>query len=48
MEPHPNSYTFSKRLAETIVADMHPKIPAMIIRPSIGKHFLLVILKTNN
>lgn len=41
MEPHPNSYTFSKRLAETIVADMHPKIPGIIVRPSIGKGDLI-------
>ncbi|XP_025834434.1 putative fatty acyl-CoA reductase CG5065 [Agrilus planipennis] len=33
--PHPNSYTFSKRLAETIVYDAGHDLPATILRPSI-------------
>lgn len=38
LKPHPNSYTYSKRLAETLVANSYPKIPACIVRPSIGKN----------
>lgn len=34
--PHPNCYTFSKRLAECIVAEAYNDIPTVITRPSIG------------
>jgi alcohol-forming fatty acyl-CoA reductase len=34
---HPNTYTYTKRLAEILVKDEHEKIPVCIIRPSIGK-----------
>ncbi|XP_072930588.1 putative fatty acyl-CoA reductase CG5065 [Epargyreus clarus] len=33
--PHPNCYTFSKRLAESIVEDAYADLPAVIVRPSI-------------
>lgn len=33
--PHPNTYTYSKRLAETLVANEYPNIPCCIARPSI-------------
>lgn len=35
LHPHPNTYTYSKRLAETLVANEYPNIPCCIIRPSI-------------
>lgn len=34
--PHPNCYTYSKRLAETVVAEAYDEIRAVIARPSIG------------
>lgn len=37
IDPHPNTYTFTKRLAEMIVSDMNDKLPVIIGRPSIGK-----------
>ena len=37
IDPHPNTYTFTKRLAEMIVSDMNDKLPVVIGRPSIGK-----------
>ncbi|XP_022903743.2 fatty acyl-CoA reductase 1-like, partial [Onthophagus taurus] len=33
--PHPNTYTFTKRLAEIIAVDMADKVPLIIPRPSI-------------
>ncbi|KAF5278131.1 hypothetical protein FQR65_LT03647 [Abscondita terminalis] len=33
--PHPNTYTYTKRLAETLVADEYPNLPVVIARPSI-------------
>nr|XP_023027067.1 putative fatty acyl-CoA reductase CG5065 [Leptinotarsa decemlineata] len=35
--PHPNTYTYSKRLAETLVADEKDNMPVCIVRPSIGE-----------
>ncbi|VVC39646.1 Male sterility, NAD-binding,NAD(P)-binding domain,Fatty acyl-CoA reductase, C-terminal [Cinara cedri] len=35
IHPHPNTYTFSKRLAEDVVTDFHPQLPVVIVRPSI-------------
>ncbi|KAH0534419.1 putative fatty acyl-CoA reductase CG5065 isoform X1 [Cotesia glomerata] len=35
LEPHPNTYTYSKRLAETLVANEYPNLPCVIARPSI-------------
>lgn len=35
LKPHPNSYTYSKRLAETLVASHYPELPVCIVRPSI-------------
>nr|CAD7606415.1 unnamed protein product [Timema genevievae] len=35
ISPHPNTYTFSKRLAEILVANEHPNLPVVIARPSI-------------
>lgn len=40
IHPLPNTYTYTKSLAEHVVADMCTgKIPAAIFRPSIGKLF---------
>ncbi|CAH2011783.1 unnamed protein product [Acanthoscelides obtectus] len=33
--PHPNTYTYSKRLAETLVADEKNNMPVCIVRPAI-------------
>ncbi|KAL1517079.1 hypothetical protein ABEB36_000890 [Hypothenemus hampei] len=35
IEPHPNTYTYSKRLAETLVYNERDNIPVCIIRPSV-------------
>lgn len=35
--PHPNCYTFSKRLAENVIERAYPELPVVIARPSIGK-----------
>ncbi|XP_008560558.1 putative fatty acyl-CoA reductase CG5065 [Microplitis demolitor] len=35
LEPHPNTYTYSKRLAETLIANEYPNLPCVIARPSI-------------
>ncbi|XP_011266457.2 putative fatty acyl-CoA reductase CG5065 isoform X1 [Camponotus floridanus] len=35
LHPHPNTYTYSKRLAETLVANEFPNLPCSIARPSI-------------
>ncbi|XP_059056959.1 putative fatty acyl-CoA reductase CG5065 [Achroia grisella] len=34
-QKHPNSYTYSKRLAEALVRDSYPQLPATVVRPSI-------------
>lgn len=33
--PHPNTYTYTKRLAELLVRDEYPNLPICIVRPSI-------------
>lgn len=35
--PHPNTYTYSKRLAETLVAKEAENMRVTIVRPAIGK-----------
>ncbi|KAJ1524869.1 hypothetical protein ONE63_009735 [Megalurothrips usitatus] len=35
LAPHPNTYTYSKRLAEDLVARSHAELPVCIVRPSI-------------
>ncbi|XP_037902550.1 putative fatty acyl-CoA reductase CG5065 isoform X1 [Hermetia illucens] len=35
LKPHPNTYTYSKRLAEILVRDHYPQLPVVITRPSI-------------
>ncbi|KYN02613.1 PREDICTED: putative fatty acyl-CoA reductase CG5065 [Cyphomyrmex costatus] len=35
IHPHPNTYTYSKRLAETLVTNEYPNLPCCIARPSI-------------
>ncbi|KAL6426714.1 hypothetical protein ACFW04_009228 [Cataglyphis niger] len=35
LHPHPNTYTYTKRLAETLVANEYPNLPCCIARPSI-------------
>ncbi len=37
LDPHPNTYTYTKRLAEILMRDQFGSIPACIVRPSIGK-----------
>lgn len=37
LKPHPNTYTYSKRLAEILVQNEYPNLPVCIARPSIGK-----------
>jgi fatty acyl-CoA reductase len=39
MEPHPNTYTYTKRMAEILVRDEFPNLPVCVVRPSIGKLF---------
>lgn len=34
--PHPNCYTYSKRLAENVVEQAYNDLPIVIARPSIG------------
>lgn len=41
LKPHPNTYTYSKRLAEMLVRDEYPNLPIVIARPSIGKFLFL-------
>lgn len=36
LNPHPNTYTYSKRLAEILVEKEYPNMPVCIARPSIG------------
>lgn len=35
IHPHPNTYTYSKRLAEILVRDAFQELPIVIVRPSI-------------
>ncbi|KAK9500979.1 hypothetical protein O3M35_002123 [Rhynocoris fuscipes] len=35
LHPHPNSYTYSKRIAEALVTSYYPQLPTCIVRPSI-------------
>ena len=37
LSPHPNTYTYSKRLAEMLIRDEHQNLPVAIARPSIGE-----------
>lgn len=37
LKKHPNSYTYSKRLAEALVRESYPQLPACVVRPSIGE-----------
>lgn len=41
IKPHPNTYTYSKRLAEILVQSEYPNLPVCIARPSIGKFNIL-------
>lgn len=49
LPPHPNTYTYTKRLAELYVRDQYETMPVIIARPSIGKSkddfFLGLILR---
>lgn len=38
LHPHPNTYTYSKRLAEILVQNEYPNMPVAITRPSIGEY----------
>lgn len=35
ISPHPNTYTFTKRLAERLIIQEYPNMPVCIARPSI-------------
>ncbi|XP_055548928.1 putative fatty acyl-CoA reductase CG5065 isoform X7 [Wyeomyia smithii] len=35
LKPHPNTYTYTKRLSECLVRDNYPQLPVCIVRPSI-------------
>uniref|UniRef100_A0A146M6I1 Fatty acyl-CoA reductase n=2 Tax=Lygus hesperus TaxID=30085 RepID=A0A146M6I1_LYGHE len=35
IKPHPNVYTYSKRISEALVASFYPEMPVCIVRPSI-------------
>jgi alcohol-forming fatty acyl-CoA reductase len=37
--PHPNTYTYTKRLAEILVRSEFGNLPVCIVRPSIGEFF---------
>lgn len=43
--PHPNTYTYTKRLAEILVRDEFPNLPICIVRPSIGKNFFSICIE---
>lgn len=47
LNPHPNTYTYSKRLAEILVQNQYPNMPVCIARPSIGKCFFISISHRN-
>lgn len=38
IKPHPNTDTYSKRLAETLVAAEHENMRVAIVRPAIGRY----------
>lgn len=44
MEPHPNTYTFTKRLAEDLVDKGSDGLKVAIVRPSIGKKCCFIYL----
>lgn len=35
IKPHPNTYTYTKRLAEILVKNHYPDLPICVVRPSI-------------
>jgi alcohol-forming fatty acyl-CoA reductase len=39
LKTHPNTYTYTKRLGELMVAEEHKNLPICIVRPSIGEKF---------
>lgn len=41
IEPHPNTYTYTKRMAELLVRDEFENLPICIVRPSIGERDLI-------
>lgn len=48
LNPHPNTYTYSKRLAEILVQNEYPNLPVCITRPSIGKSKIKSLLLNLN
>lgn len=44
LSPHPNTYTYTKRLAELYVRDQYETMPVIIARPSIGKSMIVTFL----
>lgn len=46
LKPHPNTYTYSKRLAEVLVNKEYPNLPVAITRPSIGKYSQMLNIRT--
>lgn len=45
--PHPNCYTYSKRMAESLVSEYAHRLPLSVARPSIGKclYFIYLFIK---
>ena len=41
MAPHPNTYLYTKRLAEILVRNEYSSLPICIVRPSIGENKFL-------
>lgn len=41
LDKYPNTYTFSKNLAEAIVAEYCEDIPTVLFRPAVGKILLI-------
>lgn len=46
IKPHPNTYTYSKRLAENLVANEYDNMRTCIVRPSIGIFFIYSFLSS--
>jgi hypothetical protein len=40
----PNTYTFTKSLAEHVVKDLGEDLPVVIFRPSIGESLILITI----
>lgn len=43
LKTHPNTYTFSKQIAENLLVKEMSGMPVGIVRPSIGEHILTIL-----